>query len=56
MNRLYKSDITDIDQNFLFETFVELTDYISGMRSDDNFTFDGNIDKMKKFCFALALL
>ena len=47
MNRLYKSDITDIDQNFLFETFVELTDYISGMRSDDNFTFDGNIDKEK---------
>ena len=47
MNRLYKSDITDIDKQFLLETFIELADYINVMISDDNFTFGNKTDKVK---------
>ncbi len=47
MNRLYNSDITDIDQQFLLETFIELADYINVMISDDDFTFGNKTDKVK---------
>lgn len=47
MNRLYNSDITDIDQQFFLETFIELADYINVMISDDNFTFGNKTDKVK---------
>ena len=47
MNRLYKSDITDIDQQSFFETFIELSDYINAMIADDDFTFGDKTDKVK---------
>lgn len=47
MDSLYLSDTLPEKKNFFFETFIKLTDYISTMRSDDNFTFDCSIDKEK---------
>ena len=46
-NKLYKSDISDIDQQSFFETFIELSDYVTAMIADDEFTFGEGIDKEK---------